>query len=394
YTCILQGAREAPISNTPVKYIELYKRCWETEPDLRPSISEIVVRLSTMRLKPVYNPPSQLPENSRNLNALLSSISTGHNPTLIFDENLAVPWKPNNEMPPDYGTCKYGHKFTDVEWCSKCEARNFCEDFYMWSSGDQQLDELIKESQLNATNVSNYIEWIKLDQFKDFKIIKEGEFSTVISAIWRDGPREVWDEESSRWEGASNTKVVGRFLKVYESDISTLLKEVKLHLCCDKVIRCYGVTFAPTYNYGLVLKNTSYGNLHNFINQRAFIGWWQKLKILEGIILGLNQIHLKAGYIHRDLHSGNILIDQDELSASVLSACISDFEFSIPIGSDVSKSQFNSADRKVRRRRIKKALPIITSDHIEIDLLRSISIKYNSTEFKFDEDDLLLNSSV
>ncbi|CAG8650584.1 10406_t:CDS:2, partial [Dentiscutata heterogama] len=264
----------------------------------------------TIRLEPLYNPQSQLPENSRSLNALLSSIRC--NPTLIFDENLAVPLKSNNETPPDYGTCKYGHKFTDVEWCNECESENFRESFDKWTSGNQQLDELIKESQLKAINVSNYIRWIKYHQFEDFKIIKE-EFFAVISAIWRVGPCEEW------------------CLKAYDSDISTLMKEVKLHLYCDKAIRCYGVTFNPTHNYGLVLKNASYGDLRSFINQRALIGWWQKLKILEGIILGLNQIHLKAGYIHRDLHSGNILIDQDELSVSVLSAYISDFELSIPI---------------------------------------------------------------
>ncbi|KAF0513859.1 kinase-like protein [Gigaspora margarita] len=153
YTCILQGAREAPISNSPVKYIELYKRCWETEPDLRPNIDEIVVRLNTMRLEPVYCPPSQMPVNSRSLNALLSSISTGHNPTLIFDENLAVQLKSIDEIPPDYGTCKKcGHKFTNVEWCKECESEKFRRNFRTWTSVTAWNNRSRDENQFNAAD--------------------------------------------------------------------------------------------------------------------------------------------------------------------------------------------------------------------------------------------------
>ncbi|CAG8452788.1 25675_t:CDS:2, partial [Gigaspora rosea] len=42
------------------------------------------------------------------------------------------------------------------------------------------------------------------------------------------------------------------------------------------------------------------------VKERAYIGWWQKLKILEGFISCPDQVHLKAGYIHRDLHLDNI----------------------------------------------------------------------------------------
>ncbi|CAG8448576.1 8746_t:CDS:2, partial [Gigaspora rosea] len=178
------------------------------EPDLRPNIDEIVVRLNSMRLEPVYCPPSQMPVNSRSFNALLSSISTGHNPTLIFDENLAVPLKSIDEIPPDYGR----------------------------------------------------------DQLVNIEMIAGGGFSTVSSAIWRDGPREEWDEETSQWERAFNTKVA-----------------VKLHLYCDKVIRCYGVTFAGSPyddNYGLVLKYASYGDLRSFINKRSFVGCTELLSII------------------------------------------------------------------------------------------------------------------
>ncbi|CAG8795317.1 32398_t:CDS:2, partial [Racocetra persica] len=56
---------------------------------------------------------------------------------------------------------------------------------------------------------------------------REDGFSTVNSAIWRDGPREEWDEETGQWERASNTKVVVKYLNGSESDISMLINEFK-----------------------------------------------------------------------------------------------------------------------------------------------------------------------
>ncbi|RIB26935.1 kinase-like domain-containing protein [Gigaspora rosea] len=39
---LLGGARETPIEGTPPKYIELYQRCWDDNPDNRPETKEIL----------------------------------------------------------------------------------------------------------------------------------------------------------------------------------------------------------------------------------------------------------------------------------------------------------------------------------------------------------------
>ncbi|CAB5359053.1 unnamed protein product [Rhizophagus irregularis] len=43
---ILSGVREEPVPNTNVKFIRLYQKCWEQEPDERPNIFEINESLS------------------------------------------------------------------------------------------------------------------------------------------------------------------------------------------------------------------------------------------------------------------------------------------------------------------------------------------------------------
>ncbi|GBC05095.1 hypothetical protein RclHR1_06020010 [Rhizophagus clarus] len=45
---ILNGLRERPIPNTNVKFIELYRKCWEYEPNKRPDIHKVNSELSSI----------------------------------------------------------------------------------------------------------------------------------------------------------------------------------------------------------------------------------------------------------------------------------------------------------------------------------------------------------
>ncbi|CAB5186444.1 unnamed protein product [Rhizophagus irregularis] len=38
---VLSGVREEPVPNTNVKFIGLYQKCWEQEPDERPNILKV-----------------------------------------------------------------------------------------------------------------------------------------------------------------------------------------------------------------------------------------------------------------------------------------------------------------------------------------------------------------
>ncbi|KAF0418485.1 kinase-like protein [Gigaspora margarita] len=227
YTYILKGAREAPIPNTPTKYMELYKRCWETNPVLRPQISEIVARLSTMELEPVYNLSSQVSHlNNSNFNGFHPSISAGRNLTIVFDENLEVPIK-SKELSHKYGNCSSCEcGFTDEEWCHKCESEKFRKLFPYWTSGNNQIDGLIRESQLSASHMSSYIEWIEYEQLKDIKPMRDVGYSMISSAIWDAGPREEFDEATKQWIRSSNFKVVVKStMKASDQNLSKLLNE-------------------------------------------------------------------------------------------------------------------------------------------------------------------------
>ncbi|CAG8615377.1 807_t:CDS:2, partial [Cetraspora pellucida] len=52
---IIQGSREKPILGTPIQYIDLYSKCWDHEPNKRPSMSEIFQQLNFLKLDPKYD---------------------------------------------------------------------------------------------------------------------------------------------------------------------------------------------------------------------------------------------------------------------------------------------------------------------------------------------------
>ncbi|GBC10312.1 hypothetical protein RclHR1_09510003 [Rhizophagus clarus] len=48
---LLNGEREEPVANTPSKYIKLYQKCWQDDPNLRPEINEVYEILFQLKSK-------------------------------------------------------------------------------------------------------------------------------------------------------------------------------------------------------------------------------------------------------------------------------------------------------------------------------------------------------
>ncbi|GES92976.1 kinase-like domain-containing protein [Rhizophagus clarus] len=125
------------------------------------------------------------------------------------------------------------------------------------------------------------MEFVSYAKFKDVKFVAEGGFSKIYKATWIDGPI-IWDSERGK-HNRNSYKMVA-------------LKEI------------------------INSKNIS----SNELNELKFITWKEKLKYLGDIIYGLYKLH-RANIIHKDLHSGNIFIDNLTLFKS---AAISDLGLS------------------------------------------------------------------
>lgn len=215
----------------------------------------------------------------------------------------------------------------------------------LWTSGNSEINKIIFNTQLESKHMFDHIEWINHDGFRDIKEIKKGRFGCIYSAIWIDGPMPLFGMARN---GAQNViiKSLGRTPSDVTPEFILELKEyVKLVTSYTELryellgtIQCYGLTQdSTTKEYMLVMENIKKGNLRNYLNQNFKNMKWidEKLKILISIAKGLKLIH-QSGFIHKNLHSGNILIGEDGM------AYISDFGLTSLITNRNSKKEITS----------------------------------------------------
>jgi len=126
--------------------------------------------------------------------------------------------------------CKQDYSYYDGFYCKPCNSNHFRDNFPNWTSGDDNIDKLIRESQLSANSELELLEWIDYSNFKDIQHIAEGGFASVYKAIWKDGPitykYNKWDMETSKWIREGETKVAIKKCRNGTSVSSEFLNEV------------------------------------------------------------------------------------------------------------------------------------------------------------------------
>ncbi|RIB22334.1 kinase-like domain-containing protein [Gigaspora rosea] len=227
------------------------------------------------------------------------------------------------------GSCVYCKQYnTSPAWCQSCDPLKVKQEI---TSGDKNIDDCIREFQLKATAFEKVIEWIPFERLENIKIIGKGGFGTVYSSIWLDGKRKV--------VGDNNTGHVRFRIKLYEVALKTLpgsqtssssfLTEFKNHMQCrleGSELEVYGLTRNTDSQYMMVYQYANRGNLSDFLTRyfRELV-WQEKLNQLADISYDLSRIH-KTGLIHKDFHSGNILLNIN--SDGVIKSYITDLGLS------------------------------------------------------------------
>ena len=95
------------------------------------------------------------------------------------------------------------------------------------SSGNEKLDEIIRNTQLEAKGFEShyYIEWIPYDDLKNIKKIGEGGFATVYQGKWSNGPKFVQDNKRYYYK---NGPVALKKLENPQNISDEFLKEVNI----------------------------------------------------------------------------------------------------------------------------------------------------------------------
>ncbi|RHZ47031.1 hypothetical protein Glove_595g13 [Diversispora epigaea] len=182
-------------------------------------------------------------------------------------------------------------------------------------SGNKNIDDFIRETQFSKESMySEFLKWVPYENLTNIEHIGKGGFSEIYKATWE---KQIY--RSKGFFETKKTEVVLKVLNNSENVNTKFLKEFR-----GDTIQCHGVTQIPkTKNYAFILEYAKGGDLHHFLNKNFEEKTWkEKAYFLRGIVKGIKKIHNKK-ILHRDLHSGNILINKR-------SALISDLGFSQP----------------------------------------------------------------
>ncbi|CAG8771407.1 4446_t:CDS:2, partial [Ambispora leptoticha] len=145
---------------------------------------------------------------------------------------------------------------------------------------------------------------------------KAGAFSEIYSALWLEGPKWDWNEDTQAWSRGGPIKVALKKLKDSQNLSNQFLEKLRKYYHClqsGSAADTFGITKNPDGSFIFVMRFYENGDLNSYIKDNKDISWKDKIELLWGITAGLENIH-RSGLYHGNLHSGNIMIEDESIS--------------------------------------------------------------------------------
>ncbi|CAG8616013.1 8240_t:CDS:2, partial [Acaulospora morrowiae] len=179
-----------------------------------------------------------------------------------------------------YGKCiQCGRYNTSEAWCQSCDLFKTVQG---WTSGNNNIDECIKEFQLKTTKYEDVIEWIPFYKLSNLQKTREFEFK----AQWLDGIRKVESLELKKFDDSQIDAL--EFIKKFKNYMQ--LKDIKLYgITQDTTNNQYMIVF-DDFHYG---RDIIYGKCAHCNRYNTSEAWCQScdpLKVIQGWTSGKNDI--------------------------------------------------------------------------------------------------------
>ncbi|RGB40092.1 kinase-like domain-containing protein [Rhizophagus diaphanus] len=205
-------------------------------------------------------------------------------------------------------------------------------------SGNKVIDDFIRYTQTNYVKDNGKMIFVPYEKFENIELIGEGGFSKIYKATWIDC--KISDKGTLDYFLHNESKTVAlKKLKNSKNITSKELNELRMfyhyslngnNLIYDSysglVNVYYGITQDPITQDFIFIMPYYNSDLTHYITKNFYnISWYDKIRTLHDIIKGLNKIH-DVNIIHRDLHSGNILLNGHRAKICDLGTCKSAIE--------------------------------------------------------------------
>ena len=160
-------------------------------------------------------------EARKNMNHLSSTVTLGDEVTHDedeFDEGSS------NFSPGNCPDC--GQMRSNWGWCKHCESCSMMRSFGTWTSANEYLDRLIRDTQLTAQHSEGYLEFIPFSDLEMVLYEREGHYSSVYSAVWIEGLRWDWSDELEEYSRLGPTKVALKRLTNSQKISKTVVDQI------------------------------------------------------------------------------------------------------------------------------------------------------------------------
>jgi hypothetical protein len=110
--------------------------------------------------------------------------------------------------------------------CEHCIRSYLKAKFSKWTSGNNNVDDLIQRCQMETVIPCMVIEWIPYNNLQNIEYLTSGGFSEIYTADWIDGSYFKWDSKEQQLKRTSMRKVILKRLKNVKSANRSWFEEV------------------------------------------------------------------------------------------------------------------------------------------------------------------------
>ena len=83
-------------------------------------------------------------------------------------------------------------------YCEHCIRNYLKENFSNWTSGNNNIDNLIQQCQMETLKPNNIVEWIPYSNLQNIKYLTKGGCSEIYTANWVNGRYSEWDSKKQQ----------------------------------------------------------------------------------------------------------------------------------------------------------------------------------------------------